>query len=162
MPRHFPRYAGAEANQPLAVLAQHIHVNPGFIIEAFHFPDGNQFHQVLVTGLVFCQKNQMIHFAPAFQVLFQPGAGSNIHFAANNGFDASLDTFLIELDGPVHNPMVRNRQGGHAQLLGVADQLGNRQDPSSRLYWVWVCKCTNCSAITAPFLQISGAQLPPF
>ena len=84
---HFPGDAGGQADEPLAVLAEHVLVDPGLVVEPFHFPNRHQLHQVLVAGLVFRQKDQMVQFAPGFQAFVQMGPGSDVHFAADDGFE---------------------------------------------------------------------------
>lgn len=71
----------------------------------------------------------MVQLAPGFQAFVQMGTGSDVHFAADDGFDAGFFTFLVEFDDPVHDPMVRNGQGGHAQFLGVLDQFRDPAGP---------------------------------
>ena len=126
---HFPGDAGGQTDEPFAVPAEHVLVDPGFVVEALHFADGHQFHQVLVAGAVFGQEDQVVQLSPGFQAFIQMGTGSDVHFAADDGFDAGFFTFLVEFDDPVHDPMVRNGQGGHAQFLGVLDQFRDPAGP---------------------------------
>ena len=129
MTGHFPGDAGGQADEPLAVLAEHVLVDPGLVVEPFHFPNRHQLHQVLVAGLVFRQKDQMVQFAPGFQAFVQMGPGSDVHFAADDGFDPGFLTFLVEFNDPVHDPVVRNGQGRHPQLLGILDQFRDPAGP---------------------------------
>lgn len=111
------------------VLAQHIHVDPGFVIEPLHFADGYDFHQVLVAGLVLHQQDQVVQLAAGLQALVQMGSGGDVHLTADDGLDAGFLAFLIEFDDPVHDPMVGDGQSRHAQFLGIGHQVRNPAGP---------------------------------
>ena len=126
---HFPGDAGGQADEPFAVLAEDFFIDPGFIIEAFHFADGYQLHQVLIASLVFRQEDQVVELVPGFQAFVQVGPGGDVHFTADDGLDPGFPAFLVELDDSVHDPVVRNGQSRHPQFLGILDQFRDTAGP---------------------------------
>src|SRR5207248_10559364 len=64
------------------------------------------------------QHEMMIDIAAAAaRLLFQTAAGGNINLAADDRLDPFLSRRLIEIDRPVKNAVVRQRQRGHSQFM---------------------------------------------
>ena len=85
-----------------------------------------QLHQVAITGRVFGEDNQVIS-------LLLLGLGvinrsiDDVHLIADNRLDPCPLAQLQQLDGAIHDPMVGQGQGWHAQLFGTLNhgrQLG--------------------------------------
>ena len=79
---------------------------------------GRQLDEVLVAGLVFGQKDQvMINVAaPRGGLLVEPAAGRDIDLAADDWLDALLARLPVEIHRPVEHPVVRDGQRGELQL----------------------------------------------
>ena len=71
-------------------------------------------HQVVVTGVILCQKDQMIvSVIPPGQLPVKPGSRSHIHLTAQYGFDALLFAGLIKIYHPIHHAVIRNSRSIH-------------------------------------------------
>ena len=99
-------------------LLQYLHVHTGLIIEAFHVTPGHDFHQVGVALVVLGQQHQMIiAVVAAGGLLVEPGVGSYVDLAAQDGLDPLRPGRPIEVDDAEHGSVVGNSCGSHAQLL---------------------------------------------
>ena len=98
--------------------AQGLKVHTGSVIIPLRETNGNNFHQVLIAGIVLCQKNQMV--IPVLSVtLFsvEPGIRCNIYLTANDRINLRLLTGLIKLYHTVHDTMVCDGSTVHTKLL---------------------------------------------
>ena len=121
--RHFGRHAAGGADQAFGVFGQEFLVDAGVIIEAFQLGRRSDLEQVLVTGLVLGQQQQVRGAPVLLGVMLLHRAGRQVGFQADDGLDAGLLGSMIELDHAEHGAMVGDGQGGHVHLLGALDQL---------------------------------------
>ena len=56
----FTGQAGAQRDDPLVILPHDLLINPRFVVEAVHKAFGDDLHQVLISGIVFREKDQMV------------------------------------------------------------------------------------------------------
>ena len=117
-----PGQAGGEGDQPLRVLPQQSLVDPGLEVEAVDEGPGHQIAEVPVAGLVFAEQHQMpgLVVDAVLPVLHAPGG--HIDLAADDGLDPGRLGGLVEGDGPVHDPVVRDGHRLLAQLLEALHQ----------------------------------------
>ncbi len=122
-PRHFGRHAAGGADQPLGVAGQEILVDARIIIEPLQLSRRSDLEQVLITGLIFCQQEQM-GGAPVFLgVVVLHAAGGHVGLQADDGLDAGIFAGVVKLDHAEHGAVVGDRQGGHVHFFGALDQL---------------------------------------
>ena len=115
--------ARGEANQPFAVLANQVVVNARAIIIAGQEALADQFHQVLIAGVVFTQEDEVAVLAVRGGFV-QPVA-ADVDLAADDGLDARILHGGIEVDAAVHHAVVGDGTGGHAKRLDALDELWN-------------------------------------
>ena len=120
--RDLARKTGRKADQSLVVLLQKLLIHTGLGIKALHKPGRDHFDQVLITGLVFAQQNQVV-VAVDFIYLIKAGAGGNIHFAPDDGLDTRLFSGFIKLHTAVHHAVVGAGNGSLSTLLHPLHQL---------------------------------------
>ena len=104
------------------VLLQKLLIHAGLGIKALHKTGRDHFDQVLITGLVFAQQNQVV-VAVDFIYLIKTGAGGNIDLTADNGLDTRLFSGFIKLHTAVHHAVVGAGNGGLSALLHPLHQL---------------------------------------
>ncbi len=121
--RHFGRHAAGGADQPFGVFGQEILVDARIIIEAFQLGRRGDLEQVLVTGLVLGQQQQVGGAPVLLGVMFLHRAGRQVGFQPDDGLDAGLLGGVVELDHAEHGAVVGDGQGRHVHLLGALDQL---------------------------------------
>ena len=123
--------AGGGDDQPLAVLLQQLFVDAGPrenppAPHALQVADAGELDQIAVARDVLGQHHQVI--APFFFGLgIRDRAVDHIHLIADDRLDAGLGAKFQQFDGAVHDAVVRERQGWHAQLnrpLHHCRQLG--------------------------------------
>ena len=103
---------------------QYLIIHTGFVIEAVHKTLGHNLHEVVVSGIIFCQQNQMVVAVLAIGVFpVKAGAGRHINLAADDGLDAHFPCCPVKVDDTVHNTMVGDGHAVHAKLFGPRRQL---------------------------------------
>ena len=117
------RKACGQGDEALAVSRQQFVVYPGFIVEACFIGFGYDLDEVFVAGLVFRQQDEMPLVLVQHGVLVEAGARCRVDLAADDGLNACLLALLVELHAAKHHAVVRDGQGGLAELLGPGDQL---------------------------------------
>ena len=79
---------GTQSNNPFMVLLQNLHVHTGLIIKAFGKTNGNNLHQIGITGIILCQKHQMVIAVLSSDIFpVKPGARCHVDLAADHGID---------------------------------------------------------------------------
>ena len=123
---NFSGQAGGQADKALRMPAQQVQINAGLDIEPVHKGLAHQVRQIPVSRFVFAQQHQMTGFGVQLISLIQPGAPGHIYLAADDRMDALGLAGPIEVDGAVHNAVVRD---GHSRLPQLLHQL--RQVPDA-------------------------------
>ena len=117
---NFSGQAGGQADKALRMPAQQVQVDAGLDIEPVHKGLAHQVRQVPVTGLVLTQQHQMTGLRVQLIGFVQPGAAGYIYLTADDRVDALGLAGPIEVDGAVHNAVVRD---GHRRLAQLLHQL---------------------------------------
>ena len=114
-----PRQTGGQGDKPPAVLPQQLHIDTGLDVEPLHEAHADHVAEVPVPLLVPAQQDQvaalgvqLVDPVGAFSILW-----SHVDLAADDGLDPLGLTGPVEVDGSVHNAVVRDRHGGLAQGL---------------------------------------------
>ena len=85
---HFAGKAGGKRNDALMILFQNLIIHTRAVIIPFGKSFGNNFHQILITGIVLRKKNQVIIPLIGNGALsVKPGAGRHIYLAADDGIN---------------------------------------------------------------------------
>src|SRR6476661_9218587 len=109
------------------MLFEYLLVHPWLVIESFKICFTNQFDQVLIASQVSGQEDEVIVIVvcqPAV-LLGMPTAERHVGFAADDGFDADLFRFAVELDGAEHVAMIGHRHGRLSEGLDLLNQRFN-------------------------------------
>src|SRR5687767_10717900 len=85
----------------------------------------NEADEVAIAGFVFGEENEMVVYvlAAGGAFLFQPAAGSDVNFAADDRLDALSAGGLVEIDGAVKHAVVRDRKRAKIQLVRAVHEL---------------------------------------
>ncbi|MBA7690661.1 hypothetical protein ES703_99192 [subsurface metagenome] len=103
---------GAEGDKALMVLLQQFLIYSRLIVETFQVGFGGKLNQVLVSGLVFGEEDEVV-------VVFISSAAAgeavrgDIDLAADNRLDADFPGCLVELNHAVHHAVVGDGQAVH-------------------------------------------------
>ena len=100
------------------IFLQKLQIHTRFIIKSFHKSLGNDLHQIAVTLVVLCQKNQMVitvFSTSCFTV--KAGSRCNINFTAQDRIDSRSSCRTVKIDHAVHHTMVRNSRTVHAKFF---------------------------------------------
>ena len=124
--RYQARNLGGEAatrgDEAFGVFSQEILVDARMVIEAFELRGGSDLEQVLVTGHILRQQQQMIRAAVEARVAIGHAAASEVTFHADNGFDAGVGAGAVEIQNAKHNAVIGDGEGGHIKLAGALDE----------------------------------------
>ncbi len=114
------RHAGRTADQAFVVFLQDLVAHAGAVIHALDMGRGHDFHEVLVAFVVLRQEDEVI-----VPLLLHPMVPfRDIDLAPDDGLHRGvLLRELEELLHAVHVPVIRDREAGHAQLLGPVEQV---------------------------------------
>ena len=85
---------------------------------------GGELDEIFVAGRVLGEQAEvMINIAsPAAGFLFQPAAGRDIHFAADDGLDALFTGRLVKINRAIEHAVVGDGQRGKFQFMGLFHQ----------------------------------------
>src|ERR671917_1927668 len=149
------RYLGGEtpgeADDPLSVPLQHLHVHPRLVVEAFEEAHRRELHEVLVAFARTRQEREVVVLGPAAVVPVR----RYVDLAAHDGLYAGLLCLLVELDGAVHHAVIGERDAGHALILGEGDEIPDTARPiQHRVLRMAVQMRERCRRQTAPPLRI--------
>ena len=151
--RNFTGQAGAQRDDPFVILPHDLLINPRFVVEAVHKAFGDDLHQVLVTGIVFREKDQMV--IPVLTVNGLPvksRSGGDVHLAADDRFDPRRAGRTVKIDHTVHDTVIGDRHAVHAEFLRPGRQLSDFTGSVQKTVLcmdVQVCKCH----LSPPFLS---------
>ena len=121
---HFSGQTGAEGNDSFVIRFQNLIVYTGLIVKAFHKALGYDLHQVFITLIIFCQKNQMVIPILSSRIFpVKPGSRSHIYLAAQDRFNSHFLCRPVKINHSIHYAMIRDRQAVHSQLLCPGGQL---------------------------------------
>ena len=95
-------------------------VNARSVVESLRVGEGGKFHQVLVTGKILGEEDQVV---PGARVPFGMGFRSDIRFATENRLHTLLEAGVIEMFDAEKIAVVGNRTGGHSKSLGSGHKL---------------------------------------
>ncbi len=106
------------------MLLQNLLIHTRLIVETFKVCFADELDQILIAGQVSSQKNQMIVVVVGKTAVFLrvPAAQRHIGFAADDGFDACIFGFAVELDGAEHIAMVGHGDGRLSKGLDLLDE----------------------------------------
>ena len=126
-PGDLPCQARAQGDEALAVGTEQLQINPGLDVKALGPGHGYQIGKVAVALLILAQQHQMAALRVKLVELIEPGPARSrdIHLAADDGLAPRRKTRPIEVDGAVHDAVVRNGAGGLPHGLDDAGQILN-------------------------------------
>ena len=104
------------------MLPQQPLVDSGLQVEAVDEGPGYEVAEVAVARLVFTEQHQVPGLVVDAVLPVLHGTGGNIDLAADDGLHPRRLGGLVEGDGPVHDPVVRDGDGLLAQLLEALHQ----------------------------------------
>ena len=114
--------AGRKGNQPFGMRGEVGLINAGMVIEAFQLRSRGDRKQVLVTGHVFCQQDQVRRVFIARDVFVVHAARRKVGFEPDDRLDALSFGSLKEIQRAKHGAVIGQREGGHTQFFGAFNQ----------------------------------------
>ena len=129
---------GRQGNDSFMVPVQNFHIYTGFIVISFRKATAYNFYQIFIAFVIFRQKYQMIvAILPAGYFLVKTGIRCHINLTPQNGIDSCSLGLFIEINNTVHNTMVGDGTGRHAQFLNTFyiffDFVGSVQETVLRM-----------------------------
>jgi hypothetical protein len=121
--------AAGEGDDPRGVLAQVGLVDARLVVEPLEVGGRGQLHQGAVAGLVAGEQRQVIGRVPGAAAFLAHVPRGDVELAAEDRLDAGLHRVGVEVDDPVHLPVVGDRDGGHVERGGLLRQLRNEDHP---------------------------------
>ena len=117
----FALEARREDDQPFAVLAEELLVDPRLVVEAFDEAFRDELDEVLVAGVVRGEDDEVVVRAGVRLLVFdgrlvEAGAVRDVHLAADDRLDPRPFHGVVELDGPEHVAVVGDGARRHAEL----------------------------------------------
>ena len=122
--RNLAFYTCRGADQTFVKLGQDFLIYSRAIVKALKITGACQFDQILIAGIVFGQKNQMV--CRIGNAGFRPvtsAAGRNISLDAKHRFDVSGDRLCIKLNSAEHIAMVCYRHSLHFEFLATLEKF---------------------------------------
>ena len=119
--------AGRQGDEPLAVSAEQLLVDPGLVVHALGIALGDQLQQVLVAGHVLGQQHEMVARAAGIAVV--AAAGRHVDLAAEDGLDPGLLGRVVKNQRAVEVAVVGDGRGGRAEGGGGLDQIADADGP---------------------------------
>ncbi len=110
------------------MLPEQFPVDARLVVEALNMRRGDQPEQVVVSFDVLRQQGQMVG-AAVRRVPLGARRLRNVDLAADDGLQSSGTGGGVEVEGPVHVPVVGDGDAPHAKLLGAGDQLWDATHP---------------------------------
>ena len=116
-PGDSPGDAGRKGDKAFVVFLEQVEIDARAVIEAVHVSGGDQFAEIVITGLVFAQKDQVGRFPVQIVGLVKAGAWGHIDFAADDGLDPGFFGGAVKIDHAEHGAVIGDGAGRLAQLL---------------------------------------------
>ena len=117
--RDWATEAGGCGNNPIAMFGQHLQVHSGPIVVALELSECGELQEVSVTSLVLGEKQEMVRLSLA-------GAGATfgqVGLDADDRVQPGGSCRAVPLHGPIHDPMVGNRNVLNSQFAGAGRVL---------------------------------------
>ena len=118
--------AGRERDQPLRVPGEQLLVHPGLVVEPLEIGERHELREVLVTGEVRGQEDEVVGLIAAAGLLV-PALLGHVDLAADDRGDPALAGRVVKLDRAEEVAVVGHGQRGHPQArrsLGELVYLG--------------------------------------
>ena len=84
-----------------------------FIVIALNVGGGSEFDEVLVSGVIFGKKREMVSFIINVRFFLESRTVSDICLNSDDGLDAALNAFHIELNSPIHCTVIGQGHSRH-------------------------------------------------
>ena len=124
--RDLPRKAGREAHDPLRVLLEQLHVDPGLVVETVCECQGVQLDDVLISPFVLCQQHQM-EKAPILGIVALHVV-AHVELTTDDGLDSVRLGLLVKFKRSEHVSVIGDCHGREIALFtGVPDALNARR-----------------------------------
>jgi hypothetical protein len=121
-----PGQAPAQADESFGVGFEDLPVDPRVVVEPLQEGDAGELDEVLEPGGVLGEQGEVgVSVLLLAAALLPAVPGGQVRLVADDRVDAALLALGVELDRPVQVAVVGDGAGGHAQLLGLLDQLGD-------------------------------------
>ena len=114
---------GRRADEALAVLLQHLGVDPGLVVETLQVRDAVELHEVVVALVVHCQEDEVV--VVVSRVLQGSSFGVDVEFASGDRLDAGFLAGIVEVNHAEHVAVVGYGKGLHSELLCLGNVSGN-------------------------------------
>ena len=101
-------------------------VDARLVVIALEMRVGDELDKVAIAQFVFCEEDEVVvDIAPPAGrgFLFEPAAGGDVDFAADNRLDALLHGGLEKIDGSEQHAVVGDGEGGEFEVVGAVHQL---------------------------------------
>ncbi len=116
--------AAGERGEPLGVLGQELLVGAGPVVEPLDAGVGDDLQEVPVAGLVPRDEREVpvrLVVVPALAV--EPRGRRDVGLDPDDRLDPRVPGGLVEVQGAEHDAVVRDGDGGHAELGRLADHV---------------------------------------
>jgi hypothetical protein len=120
---YFARQARGQRDKPVAVLPQKLHVNARPDVKPFGERDADEMAEVFIPCFVFAKQDKMVPVGVDVIIHVEPRTHGDIHLAADNRLDPGVFSFLIKIDGAIHNAVVRDSDAFLPELLDPRDKV---------------------------------------
>ena len=116
--RDFSCKTGGRSNNPLMEFFQKFQIHTRAIVKSFQESVGDNFLQIVVALVVFCQQDQMIvPVAPCAGFPVKTGSRRHIDLTAQNRPDSLRPALLVEINSAVHHPVIGDGRAVHSQFF---------------------------------------------
>ena len=102
------------------MLGEDLLVDAGLVVHPFHLADRAEAHQVHIAGVVSGEQRQMVGVAVDAALAHEPRARGDVDLTADDRLDPRVLAGFVEVDGAVHDAVVREADRGHLELRGAA------------------------------------------
>ena len=109
------------------MLVEQFLVDARTVVESLQVRPGNELQQVAVAGVVLGDDHQVIGGAFVGGAV-APAAVSDVQLASDDGFNAGILAFRVEIHHSVQGAVVGDAHGVHAQFAGATNQIGDAAD----------------------------------
>ena len=116
-----------QCNDSFVKFTKYLHVHTRLIIISFCKSTGNDLHQIVISQIIFCEKNQMIiPVIPASDCFFiESGSRRHIDLTSKNRPDPCCFGSPVKINDSVHNSVIRNSHTVHSQFLHTGNTFFN-------------------------------------